>query len=177
MVLPLVILMVLSAAFAYTVGGKGDYFLSYLTKWTRSDMRVSHEILAGNHTYRLLEMVSIGVAFAGVGLAVVLYWFMPALVNAISRAPVMRTLHAALLNKWWVDELYDLVVVRPLGFASRMLFKVVDRGLVDAAVNGTGVFVVSNGEIIRRMHTGKVGYYASVMLFGTVCSIVFWLLL
>ena len=174
MLFPLCVLMVLSGVFGIFYG---EYFMQYLAYWTRSDMRVPHEVLAANSTYHALELFSIGIAVAGVGLAFGVYMFWPALVGMVSRAPLVRSVHRALLNKWWIDELYDWCVVRPLQFCSQLLFKVVDRALVDGSVNGAGIFVLTNGELVRRLHTGRVGYYAGFMLCGSVCAIVFWLLL
>ena len=171
MVLPLLVLMVLSAGFAFFFG---ESLIHYLAKWTRPDM-LDHEKLELNHAYHTLENISKVVAGAGVLLAVVLYGGMPKAVAALARA--LPWLHKALLSKWWIDELYSFVIVRPLRAFSQVLFDVLDRGVIDAAVGGTGIFVLSNGEILRRMHTGKIATYAMVMLVGTLCVLTFWVLL
>lgn len=171
---PLVILMLLSIFFG---GVFGHSLMEYLSEWSAPRMLISHEELAKNHTYHLLEMISMGIAVSGVLLAFVVFLLKPAIGAAALKNKLVNALQALFENKWWVDELYAALIVRPLRGIATVLFAVVDRVLVDGFVGGTGLFVVSNGEIVRRMHLGRIGGYAGVLFCSTIILLLFWLVL
>jgi NADH-quinone oxidoreductase subunit L len=78
---------------------------------------------------------------------------------------------ALVLNrKYYIDELYDRVVVRPLVWLSRVvLWKGVDQGVVDdAAVNGTARLSRGLGWLGSRLQTGQVGVYVVLFLVGAL---------
>jgi NADH-quinone oxidoreductase subunit L len=75
-----------------------------------------------------------------------------------------------LFRKYYVDEIYDAVIVRPLIAISRfVLWKGVDQGLVDgAAVNGSAGLARGLGWIGGRLQSGQLGLYVVVFLLGAV---------
>jgi NADH-quinone oxidoreductase subunit L len=77
-----------------------------------------------------------------------------------------------LWNKYWVDELYDALVIRPYVALSRFFWQVVDSQIIDGAVNGVGELVRWTGGRVRRLQTGNVQAYALAMLVGAICVIV-----
>jgi NADH-quinone oxidoreductase subunit L len=86
------------------------------------------------------------------------------------QAPADTGLARVLYRKYYVDELYDRVIVRPLVWLSRfVLWRGVDQGIVDgAAVNGTAKFSRGLGWIGSRLQTGQVGIYVVVFLVGVL---------
>jgi NADH-quinone oxidoreductase subunit L len=82
-------------------------------------------------------------------------------------------LHACLLNAWYVDRLYDAVIVRPFFALSGFLARVFDLGLIDGIVNGVGRAVVGWAGALRRVQTGYVINYALTMLVGAVLVLAF----
>ena len=82
-------------------------------------------------------------------------------------------LHALLLNAWYVDRLYDAVIVRPLYALSETLARVFDLGVVDGAVNGLGRGVAAWAAALRRLQTGYAVNYALTMLAGAVVVVAF----
>ena len=108
-------------------------------------------------------------------LAGLLYGAAPRLIANVSRA--LPVLHAALINKWWIDELYDLLIVRPLRLIANLSFIVIDRALIDGSVNGVGAVVEVGQDVLRRVHTGRVTSYAGLMFFGCIAITAFYLLL
>jgi NADH-quinone oxidoreductase subunit L len=169
---PLGVLLVLSAAFGHFFG---ESLIHYLYNWTRADIAVGHEALAKIHDYHLLEQVSIVIAISGILLALLLYGRFTGVIEAMSR--VFSKSHQFLSNKWYVDELYQLVIVGPLLTLSRILFSVFDRFFIDGTVNGSASVVEANGELIREMHNGRIGSYLMMMLGSLIFLIVFWLVL
>jgi len=85
-------------------------------------------------------------------------------------APAETGLARVVNRKYYVDEIYDAIIVRPVVWLSRMvLWKGVDQGVVDgAAVNGTARFSRGLGWLGSRLQTGQVGVYIVLFLVGAL---------
>jgi NADH-quinone oxidoreductase subunit L len=84
-------------------------------------------------------------------------------------ADSLRALYRLLLRKYYVDEIYNMFIGRPLFWASQfVLFRGVDRGVIDGIVDGTGFGFEGSGEGLRRIETGNVQHYAFVYLLGVL---------
>ena len=118
-----------------------------------------------------VPLVSVVVAVAGVLLAWIMYGRRP--VKAEEIAVPKNALHSLLLHKYYVDELYDAVFVRPLFALSGWCARVFDLGVIDGAVNGIGRLVVAWAQGLRRVQTGFVMNYALGMLVGAVAIVAF----
>ena len=70
-------------------------------------------------------------------------------------------------NLYWVDELYELIILRPFYFISRAA-AAFDRWIVDGLVNATGVIASVSGQVIKLFQTGLVRNYALLFLLGVV---------
>jgi NADH-quinone oxidoreductase subunit L len=120
-------------------------------------------------TERWLALAATSAAAAGVLLAWWLYLRNPALPGWIRERAGL--LYRAVANKYWVDELYDAVLVRPLvAFSDLVLHRGVDAGLIDGAgVNGAGRAVRGlAGGVLRRLQSGLAQGYLLVMVIGSV---------
>jgi NADH-quinone oxidoreductase subunit L len=73
-----------------------------------------------------------------------------------------------LSHKYYVDELYDLVFVRPINFISRNLWTVADKQIIDGAVETTGKAVTETGKFSRLFQSGMLELYMIAMVFGLV---------
>jgi NADH-quinone oxidoreductase subunit L len=73
-----------------------------------------------------------------------------------------------LYNKWYVDELYDRIIVRPLLGTSRFLWRWVDHFLIDGVVNLTGALSKGVGWFGSLFQTGQVSTYAFVLTLGAL---------
>ncbi len=73
-----------------------------------------------------------------------------------------------LFRKWYVDELYDRVVVRPVRGGSRLLWRVVDQGVLDGLVNAAGNLTRGVGWVASLFQTGAVNTYAFVLTVGVL---------
>jgi NADH-quinone oxidoreductase subunit L len=82
-------------------------------------------------------------------------------------------LQALLLNAYYVDALYDRLIVRPLLALSEFLARVFDLRLIDGLVNALGRAVVAGAAVIRRVQTGYTVNYALTMLAGAVAIVAF----
>lgn len=77
-------------------------------------------------------------------------------------------LSRVLENKWYVDELYEAVISRPLKGLSRFFNNVVERLVIDGLVNGVGRLVQYGGRQMRWLQSGQVGSYILIMVVATV---------
>ena len=114
-----------------------------------------------------LMSVSILVAFAGIGIAWYFFLRNPSAADAVAEAA--GPAHTLLLNKYYVDEIYDAAIVEPIVSVSRgALWKVADATVIDGAVNGAGWVVNTSAGLLRRLQTGSVRVYAASILLGVV---------
>ncbi|MEK6650360.1 MAG: NADH-quinone oxidoreductase subunit L, partial [Bacteroidota bacterium] len=78
-------------------------------------------------------------------------------------------IYRVLFNKYYVDEAYDAVVVRPIQTSSdRFLWKFFDVVVIDGAVNGSGRVVDLTAQWLRRIQTGVAQSYAVILVGGIV---------
>jgi len=80
-------------------------------------------------------------------------------------------LYKLLLNKYYVDEIYDYLIVKPMYVLSLLFWKIFDVRVVDGMVNGVALFFGNLSERFRVAHTGYVRNYALVFLIGAAALI------
>ena len=118
--------------------------------------------------------VSIGAALGGIGLAA--FFFLARRAAAEAMAARFAPVHRLLLNKYYVDELYEAALVRPIMAVSRVvLWRGVDVGVIDRSVNGVAAIAGGLGAAIRRVQTGSVRSYAATLLVGAVFLVGYYL--
>ncbi|MEY4282113.1 MAG: hypothetical protein RLZ39_1525, partial [Bacteroidota bacterium] len=79
-----------------------------------------------------------------------------------------------LYNKWYIDELYNKAIVNPLNKFAGFLKEIVEKNIIDGAVNGTGKLVQYSARQIRLLQSGQVGYYILFMVLSIVLLFVIW---
>jgi NADH-quinone oxidoreductase subunit L len=118
-------------------------------------------------TEMMLMGISVGIGFAGIGIAAYFWLFNPAAAAGVARQ--FSGVHRLLLNKYYVDEMYNAVVVQPIKRVSTAaLWKGVDVGVIDGLVNGVGGGVGSLSANLRRLQTGSIRAYAASLFLGAV---------
>jgi NADH-quinone oxidoreductase subunit L len=141
----------------------------------RLEGRVEPAHEADTRTELLLMGVSLGVAIAGIVLAAY-FW----LRNRAGAARVARSaapVYTLLLNKYYVDEIYNAVVVQPIkGVSTLLLWKGMDAALIDGTVNGVGRLVRGSSDTLRRLQTGSIRAYAASLFLGVVVILGWYLL-
>jgi len=85
-------------------------------------------------------------------------------------------LHTLLLNKYFVDEIYYAVVVRPLVVFSMVLWKFFDVIVIDGSLNGAAFVYQITSEGMRKMQTGRVRSYATAFVVGVVVLVAYFVL-
>jgi NADH-quinone oxidoreductase subunit L len=114
------------------------------------------------------------VGVAGIGLAVLLYLVAPALPARI--AGTFSALYRFLLNKWYFDELYDLLFVRPAMAIGRGFWKIGDGLVIDGmGPDGIAARTVAIARWVAARQTGYIYHYAFAMLSGVVILVSWYL--
>ena len=130
----------------------------------------------GEHagTELTLMIVSSLIALAGIGLATYL-WLKHKEIPA-RLAAQYPGVHRLLLNKYYVDEVYDATIVQPIKVVSTEgLWRGFDVKLVDGAVNGAGYLVSGVSIVLRLLQNGSVKTYAASMFVGAVAVLAYYL--
>ncbi len=175
MTLPLIILAVLS-----TIGGLIGF--PVLAGWNRFDEFLAPVFAtpanlkavdpAVHHSAGFeVTMMIVSMAIAGLGilLAYRMYIKRPELPDRL--AARYKGSYEMIANKYWVDELYNIVFVGPLIRFSVFLWRIFDDVVVDGTVNGIAAVVRGGSEVFRRFQTGNLQSYALSILVGIVVMI------
>jgi len=170
MTVPLLILAVLS-----TIGGFMGLPPVFSEHHTFSEyLAVAPGFAAHEHSHAF-EYTLMGTA-----IAVILIVWMAAYNRFVKRATIPaadeKEFNApvkVLYNKYYVDEIYNTILVKPLDHIAQLFHQLVDNKLIDGIVNSTGTLTNSASGLLRRAQTGHIGFY----IFAMVVSIAAILLL
>jgi len=80
-------------------------------------------------------------------------------------------LFKTLTNKWYVDEIYEFLIIKPLLAASKFCWKIIDVALIDWVVLGFGRASFWVGQSVRPIQTGSVQFYLFMMLIGLLITL------
>jgi NADH-quinone oxidoreductase subunit L len=118
--------------------------------------------------------VSVAIGVVGVSLGVFIWGRRRDIADAMARQ--FRALHALLLNKYYVDEIYDATIVRPIRVISEEgLWRGADVRLIDGAVNAVATIVDEGATVLRRLQSGSVRTYAGSVVLGVVVILGYYL--
>jgi NADH-quinone oxidoreductase subunit L len=178
MTVPLVILAFLSIfggwfAAPKLIGGT-DYFERFLAPVFASSAPVADTAAGSAEALTpamslMHALVSWPVAVGILGLLVAWYFYIKRPDIPKKMAQSAHALYQLLLNKYYVDEIYAALIVRPLLWIStNVLWHVVDEGAIDGVVNGTATFARGSGSEVRKIQSGNTRSYAAWVILGAV---------
>jgi len=117
-------------------------------------------------------LVSVLVALIGIYVAYRFYVAKPSAAGDLARR--LAGVYRLLKNKYYVDEAYDVVVVRPVAAASKdILWQGVDVGIIDGAVNGTADTIRGSAGLLKHLQNGLIRSYAAWILAGAVALLLY----
>ena len=115
-------------------------------------------------------------SIVGIVLAYVLYIRLPGIPFLLAWR--LKPAYDLLLNKYYIDEVYNLIVTRPLFWISdNVLNRAIDSYAIDGTAEGAGLAVQTSGQVARRVETGNVQHYAFVYLLGALGIVAYYLFL
>ncbi|UTW53364.1 NADH-quinone oxidoreductase subunit L [bacterium SCSIO 12827] len=176
MVLPLVVLAggaCLAGVLAYDLM-VGHHMAEF---WGKSIVVLEHHKALENahHVPLWVKLLPLVVGVAGIAMAYVFYMFAPGIPGAI--AARFQGIYQFLLNKWYFDELYDKVFVKPSFYLGRNLWKTGDGTLIDGlGPDGVSAAVQNIARRASALQTGYLYHYAFAMLAGIVVLVTWYLL-
>ncbi|MEM7676327.1 MAG: NADH-quinone oxidoreductase subunit L, partial [Myxococcota bacterium] len=118
---------------------------------------------------------SVGIAVLGILVGFLLYRKGPSKsMERLTFRGIGQFIHTMLRGKWFIDEVYQRLIIRPLQMVSALLATVIDMWIIDGLiVRGSGYTVVAFGRLFSRLQTGSVQIYATVLVVG-VALILMW---
>lgn len=164
------LLVLAVGAFAAGWGFEGQFIGHHMDDFWRSAIFVKGEnILHAMHDAGRVPgwvpMLINGVMLVGLSLAIVAYLWKPGIPAAFVRT--FSGLHQFLYRKWYFDELYDLLFVKPSLMLGRLFWKRGDMQTIDRlGPDGIAGTVVRTSQGASRLQTGYLYTYAFVMLIG-----------
>ncbi len=173
MLIPLAVLSIgaIGAGFAFK-----DFFIGEAETafWGASIFRAeTNHILHEMHQVPAWVVMSPLVAMAA-GFVIAWIYYIGAPWLPAATAKTFRPLYLFLLNKWYIDELYDVIFVRPAFAIGRFLWKGGDGAVIDGAIDGTAAGVSRVTGRVIKLQTGYVYHYAFAMLIG-LAALLTWL--
>jgi NADH-quinone oxidoreductase subunit L len=167
MLAPLVILAVLALAGGWigipqALGG-ADQFAKFLDPVVKDSALVNPE--GSLNQERLFTVLSVIMALTGWFVADLLYRRKPGMADRLVER--IGGVYALLVNKYWIDQVYNAVIVAPLLFASRyLLWGAFDRGLVNGGGSMAAGSVRGLGALVQRVQSGNIRSYAGWLALG-----------
>ncbi|MGF7082396.1 NADH-quinone oxidoreductase subunit L [Mucilaginibacter sp. UYCu711] len=175
MTIPLIVLAILSAVGGMigvpaVMGGHHE-----LGAYLAPVFEESHKILGEHELSHNTEWALMGTSVLGALIAMA-YAYIKYVKGA--HVPVEDTQERGLLanlsyNKFYIDEIYDFLIRKPLDALSVFFYNVVDKLGIDGLVNGIGKSAVESGKGLRLLQTGNVGFYIFMMVAGIVAILLY----
>ncbi|MBI5663072.1 MAG: NADH-quinone oxidoreductase subunit L [Ignavibacterium album] len=182
MTIPLIILAVLSVIGGFVgipevfSGEHGNQFHNWLAPiFKDADRKLMHFGLHSHFEEILLMVISVIGASASILLARYIYLKKPEI--ASRTASRFKGVYNLLWNKYFIDEIYDAVIVSPTVMISKnVLWKIADNRIIDGTVNGVAKLIEILSATIRKVQTGVAQLYALVMVLGIAAALL-WIIL
>jgi NADH-quinone oxidoreductase subunit L len=166
MTIPLIVLAILAV-----VGGwigipevfvkEGHWLEQFLAPVFTESYKLREAQVANHNTEYMLMGVSVAVAVIAIFIAVSRFSKKPDLQEAEGFGKVLA-------NKWYVDELYDRGIVKPLNAFGNFLDTAIEKSGIDWLVNGVGKGVQYGSRQLRLLQSGQVGSYVLLMIAGMI---------
>ncbi|MBK6291657.1 MAG: NADH-quinone oxidoreductase subunit L [Candidatus Kapabacteria bacterium] len=176
MTIPLIVLAFLSIFGGFLgvphVIGHAIHFPNLLEHWLEPIFASGMSMLpvhGGDHTSLEIMLMTASTVLAILGILFAKRIYANGLDKATVMAAKFKGLYQLLLNKYYVDEIYHMLIAGPIVALSRdFLWKIADVVLIDGAVNGSARVVGATGSALRKIQSGVAQNYALVMMAGIV---------
>jgi NADH-quinone oxidoreductase subunit L len=175
MYIPLIVLAILAAIggllnIPASLGG-GHWLQNWLSPVFAASEKVMPTAEIPHGTEMLLMCVSVGAAVLAIIYAFIKY-------NKNAEVPVSDEEERSFLtnlsyHKFYIDEIYDALIRKPLDALSGFLYNVIDRMGIDGLVNNIGDAPVEASKGLRLLQTGNVGFYIFMMVIGIIAILVY----
>ncbi len=174
MTIPLIVLAILAMVGGLVNLPEGLLWGNAFARFLAPAVGSFHPLVEASPTS--LSLVASVASALGIALAYIFYLRMPGLPMIL--AWKLQDFYNLLLNKYYIDQLYNFIVTRPLFWVSNnVLNRAIDSFAIDGVADGAGLAVQTSGQIARRAETGNVQHYAFVYLLGALGIVAYYLFL
>ncbi len=111
---------------------------------------------------------------SSLAIALVIFWAIGKYKKYEATEETHTGLAKVLEHKWYVDELYDAVIVNPLNVLAGFFKNIVEKSGIDGLVNGVGKLVGYGSRQLRLLQSGQVGNYILIMVLAMVVFVLIW---
>jgi NADH-quinone oxidoreductase subunit L len=175
MTIPLIILCVLSVlggllGLPEVFNHATHHFNTYLSSVTEGSKQYLHAHEKVSHN---MEIILMCVA-AGGAIAMIVWTYNKYVKQKALPAEdsTLTGLNKVISNKFYVDEIYETLFVKPITVLSDLFLVLVDKLIIDLAVNATAWIVATTGKTMRLMQTGNTGFYVFAMVIGMMVLLI-----
>lgn len=167
---PLILLAILSTIGGFMNVPEAMGGSSWLTAFLSPVLVQSKPLLVAHHLGHDTEYVLMGVVIALTVVMILLAYLRYVKKNTIPAAEgkPTNTIHQMVYHKYFVDELYDTLIVKPLYWLSGRFDTIIERLAIDHVVNSVGGIVVESSKVLRLLQQGGIGFYIFAMVVGVV---------
>ncbi|MDE3016397.1 MAG: NADH-quinone oxidoreductase subunit L [Pseudomonadota bacterium] len=159
------LLLAFGAVFAGAIGYHPLGLVSPKAAYWEASLAAQPVLEAAHDVPEWVGALPLLVALSGIAVAWIFYIVQPGIPSKLAKA--VPALYRFLLNKWYFDELYDFLFVRPAMRLGRNLWKLWDEKIIDGlGVNGAALVTYLSAARTARLQTGYLYHYAFVMLLG-----------
>ncbi|PSR56604.1 NADH-quinone oxidoreductase subunit L [Adhaeribacter arboris] len=178
MTLPLIILAILSTIGGFmgmpAVFGARHYLADFLSP-VFNNARIANPTMfeaaeLSHSTEYMLMAISVGVAVLAIIVAYITYVknrTVPA-----EESARLSPLHNLIYHKYYIDEIYNALIVRPVMWLSTNVYRFIEQSIIDPVINGFGKGVIGGGRSLRLLQTGDIGFYIFAMVLSIVLIII-----
>jgi NADH-quinone oxidoreductase subunit L len=174
MTIPLMALAVLSVVGGWIgipeVLSGGNRVGEFLSPVFAASQTLLHENHLSHSTEWMLMGTVIALTLAVIGFAY--FTYVKKNTVPIEEGKELSTLHGLIYNKYYIDELYQSLIVKPLFWLSTIFERFIEKMGIDGLVNGMGSTVIGGSKMARLLQTGNIGFYIFAMVISIVMILV-----
>nr|WP_199305733.1 NAD(P)H-quinone oxidoreductase subunit 5 [Pseudanabaena sp. FACHB-2040] len=169
MIFPLMVLAVPSVL----IGLVGTPFANRFEEFIHPPSETLQDVLEASESFDLNEFLLMGgssVAIAVVGIILAVLMYRTRVIDPGAIASRIKPFYSLSLNKWYIDDIYDVVFVQGSRKLAKQVLEV-DIRIVDGLVNLAGFVTLITGEGLKYLENGRAQFYA-LIVFGAVLGLV-----
>jgi NADH-quinone oxidoreductase subunit L len=178
--IPLIILAILSViggfvGIPHVIGEHLGHIPHALSNFLSPVFAMSDKKMLAPHLNETTEWILMGVAVIAAACSIAFAYskYVKKQAVPVSEAQSLKPAHNLIYNKYYIDEVYETLITKPINWISGVSHKFVELRFIDAIVNSTGDAVNWSARTFRQVQTGNIGVYIFIMVISIVLILFF----
>ncbi|MFN5628266.1 MAG: NADH-quinone oxidoreductase subunit L [Bacteroidota bacterium] len=178
MTIPLIVLAGLSVAGGFIGIPEVFHGPHLLKEFLAPVFKASEMRMIPGHLDHTTEYALMGVAMLSAIISIYVAYIRYVKTKAIPapESTPLKPLHKLIYNKYYIDEVYDFLITKPLNGISQFFGKILDKQVIDGGVNLTGSAFTESSGLLKYIQTGNIGFYLLAMVIGIIAILGYGLL-